>query len=382
MSTHPDRPDYPGPSPDHMITDPISFVGTVRSAARQYGELGLRVVRLRPMSKTPLDARWPERATANIEQIDKLFSDETPYNLGVATGRGLLVVDVDPRNGGEESWNQVLPQHDPLPRTATARTGSGGWHILFRADPESPVGGRVGLWPGVDIKGDGGQIVVAPSLHPATKDPYEWIIHPNDGIAAAPPWLLEAIRGHGKGDDRCADAAKSRPTKQRGKAKANQGLGDSTLRRSSERCGGPTRSLAVPRRRGDIPALTEEVIRDFPVPGVGQRHVYMRDAIGRLFTRRYDEETIVEVMMGWWSHYFHLGRIRTDREGMEDDLRSCLRSTFGNSKFCLGTREEDHIAACADIALTPLQRELLMAPIARLRENTPEPRPLAAIVRG
>jgi hypothetical protein len=56
MSTHPDRSDHPGPSPELFIADPTSFVSAVRLAARQYGELGLRVVRLRPMSKTPLDA--------------------------------------------------------------------------------------------------------------------------------------------------------------------------------------------------------------------------------------------------------------------------------------------------------------------------------------
>jgi hypothetical protein len=368
MSTHLDRLDHLEPRPDHPITDPLSFVGDVRSAAREYCVMGLRVLPLKPMSKEPLFKKWPERATSDPDQVDGLFPEDAPYNLGVATGRGLLVVDVDPCHGGEESWNRALAQQDALPRTATARTGSGGLHVLFRVDSESRVGCRVGLWPGVDIRGDGGQIVVSPSVHPTTEKPYEWIVHPREGIAPPPPWLLEAIRGRGKGDARRADATKDRPTKQRGKDEANEGPGNPTECRSSERRREPVQSLAVPRRRGDIPALTDEVIRDFPVPGEGQRHGNMRDAIGRLFTRLYDEQTIVEVMMGWWSHYFLLGRVRTDREGMEEDLRSCLRSTSNNPDFCLATCEEDHIAACAAIELSPLQRELLKAPIARLHE--------------
>jgi hypothetical protein len=51
---------------------------------------------------------------------------------------------------------------------------------------------------------------------------------------------------------------------------------------------------------------------------------------------------------------------------MEDDLRSCLRSTFGNSKFCLAGREEDHIAACAGIELSQPQRDLLRASMSHL----------------
>src|SRR5262249_9818724 len=161
--------------------------------------------------------------TSDPDQVDGLFPKDTPYNLGVATGRGLLVVDVDSRNGGKESWNRVVAQYDPLPRTATARTGSGGLHVLFRVDSETPGSGRQTLWPGVDIKGDGGQIVVSPSLHPTTKEPYEWIVHPDEGIAPPPSWLLEAIRGRGEADVRRADAANGRPAKQRRKGEAYQG---------------------------------------------------------------------------------------------------------------------------------------------------------------
>jgi Bifunctional DNA primase/polymerase, N-terminal len=364
------RRGYVQPNRDRFSGDTHSFVESVRKAARDNCDLGLRVLPLKPMSKEPLYKKWQVRATSDPDQIDDLFPENAPYNLGVATGKGLLVVDIDPRNGGEESWEQVLAQHDPLPRTATARTGSDGRHVLFRVDPESTVVGRVGLWPGVDIKGDGGQIVVSPSLHPTTGEPYEWIVHPNEGIAPPPPWLLQAILGRRRerADGRLGNATEDRSTEQLGRGEATEGLGDSTVSRSSVRGGEPVQSRSDRRRTGDIPALTEEVIRDFPVPGEGQRHHNMRDAIGRLFTRLYDEETIVEVMMGWWSHYFSLGRIRTDREGMETDLRSCLNSTYCNRKFCLATREEDHIAACAGIELTSWKRDLLKWPPRMLRD--------------
>jgi P4 family phage/plasmid primase-like protien len=98
-------------------------------------------------------------------------------------------------------------QHGTLPETIEAITGTGGRHILY-ALPEFPVlnsASKIG--PGLDIRGVGGYIVAAPSIHPETKRPYEW-----DGmteierqtITPAPPWLLRLIRDgeHRKGGRR------------------------------------------------------------------------------------------------------------------------------------------------------------------------------------
>ena len=74
---------------------------------------------------------------------------------------GLLVVDIDPGNGGNESWKRIRAGRK-IPITAQQITGGGGRHITFQHP-----GGRVPktLGPGVDSTGDGGYIVVEPSLH-------------------------------------------------------------------------------------------------------------------------------------------------------------------------------------------------------------------------
>jgi hypothetical protein len=85
-------------------------------------------------------------------------------NIGIATGarRGLLVVDIDPRNGGDESITELEQQHGALATSALVSTGGGGQHRLFR-HPTCRIPAK--LAPGIDVKSDGGYIVAAPSQH-------------------------------------------------------------------------------------------------------------------------------------------------------------------------------------------------------------------------
>src|SRR5262249_11096148 len=55
------------------------------------------------------------------------------YNLGFATGgaSGVLLLDIDPKNGGEESLARLEETHGALPDTVAVQTGSGGGHRYF-----------------------------------------------------------------------------------------------------------------------------------------------------------------------------------------------------------------------------------------------------------
>ncbi len=103
------------------------------------------------------------------------------------------VYDIDPRNGGDETWTSFIAGHQ-MPETAIARTGGGGNHYLFHV-PEGFRLKRPGK--GVDIKGKGGYIVVAPSNHVSGQE-YFWegAYDPLDGqeIAMAPDWMLEPVQ--------------------------------------------------------------------------------------------------------------------------------------------------------------------------------------------
>jgi hypothetical protein len=82
----------------------------------------------------------------------------------------------------------------------TSNTGSGGQHLIYAAPAGAIIrnqqadGKRIG--PGVDVRGDGGQIVVAPTIHPDTKRVYHWQTGRAPweiAIADAPDWLLEMV---------------------------------------------------------------------------------------------------------------------------------------------------------------------------------------------
>jgi hypothetical protein len=145
--------------------------------------------------KHPLTGHGFKDATRDQKCIATWWKRWPNANIGIPTGAmsGLLVIDCDPRNGGPADRSELIERCGPIPDTAEATTGGGGRHLFLRYG-----GGPVpkGLAAGVDLKGDGGYVVVAPSIHASGKR-YEW-----DGtagakallnLADAPAWLLEYI---------------------------------------------------------------------------------------------------------------------------------------------------------------------------------------------
>lgn len=155
------------------------------------GRLGWRVLPLN--GKIPLLKAWQREASSDPGTIAD-WQDQYPNaNVGILTGDKFFVLDVDVKNGGTDTLADLEAEHGDLPRTVQARTGSGGSHYLFKL-PDFPVSNSAGkVGPGLDIRGTGGQIVVAPSVTEAGR--YTWVNAPWDvEIADAPAWLLELIR--------------------------------------------------------------------------------------------------------------------------------------------------------------------------------------------
>lgn len=122
------------------------------------------------------------------------FTTFPDANIGLALGprSGCFAIDVDPRNGGAETLDALQRQHGKLPETVMAMTGGGGQHYLFRWDGRQ-LPGKLG--PGVDVKGDGGYIVVEPSMHfSGVHYAWEGSCDPLDGFpfAPAPTWIGSA----------------------------------------------------------------------------------------------------------------------------------------------------------------------------------------------
>jgi hypothetical protein len=143
--------------------------------------------------KHPRVKDWPHVATTDPEQIRRWWTRWRGANIAVLTGKssGVVVIDIDPRNGGALTWEDLEAEHGKFPDTVESLTGGGGQHLFYQHP-----GGEVHRWPdtlgpGVDIKADGGYIVAPPSRHASGRQ-YEWEAssHPdNVAIAPLPAWF-------------------------------------------------------------------------------------------------------------------------------------------------------------------------------------------------
>lgn len=145
--------------------------------------------------KLPIGQGWQDRQRMTPEQIVQNWNSTNPANISILTGAksGIFVVDVDPAGGGVESMQALIAANGPLPQTFTVRTGGGGWHFYFQM-PDFDLGNRAGtaLGRGVDIRGNGGQVIAPGSV--SNKGPYTPLGDPNTPVAPAPPWMVELLR--------------------------------------------------------------------------------------------------------------------------------------------------------------------------------------------
>lgn len=127
------------------------------------------------VGKHPRTPNGFKDATTDPRQIRKWWKRWPRANIGVRTGKvsGFIALDVDKRNGGFESLRELEKEHGPLPDGPQVKTGGGGLHKLFKC-PSKLLKSRTGIMPGMDIKAEGGYIVIPPSLHASGKR-YSWV---------------------------------------------------------------------------------------------------------------------------------------------------------------------------------------------------------------
>jgi putative DNA primase/helicase len=121
--------------------------------------------------KHPVEAGWYNKIITSVDQLEKNLKEYPDMNIGIPTGKDLVVVDVDPRHGGQESYEKYKHL---FPKTMTVITGGGGLHLYYKK-PEgvAVVSNKVNLLPGIDIRADGG-FVVAPGSKHKSGNYYKW----------------------------------------------------------------------------------------------------------------------------------------------------------------------------------------------------------------
>jgi Bifunctional DNA primase/polymerase, N-terminal len=189
--------------------------------ATEYQAMGYAVLPLVRGGKKP-HRMLPEsggvhHASLDARQAEGWWSLDPAANIGVATGSKsrLMVIDLDVKGGPEHNgvdslrrliYGQPGEQKLDIPEGAVARTPSGGWHVWLRTPEGMSVPERPGILPGVDIKGDGGLVVAAPSMKtgqpvrghgdpPMTGEsytPYSWVTRCCPCRApVAPQWVWD-----------------------------------------------------------------------------------------------------------------------------------------------------------------------------------------------
>jgi putative DNA primase/helicase len=182
--------------------------GRMLNAALVYAAHGFPVFPL-TRNKTPIPPRDPDptgkfedgipgtgsfyKATTDPEQIRKWWTGHE-YLIGLPMGRvsGLWCLDVDTSEDhadGVAGWNETIEEHEPFV-TREHRSATGGPHLIFNWHAEQPIGCSPGDLPkGIEVRGQGGYIVVPPSQRKKRAYTVFNDINPID----APAWLVDKI---------------------------------------------------------------------------------------------------------------------------------------------------------------------------------------------
>ena len=141
-------------------------MSSLLESALFYASIGWKIFPLAPGQKTPITAHGVKDATGDIEQIKKWWNDTPTANIGLACGKesGVYVVDVDVSASGDVNGYDSLKEFPELPKTVKQDTPRGGFHAFYETS-DAPAN-RNSYRPGIDIRGDGYYVVLAPSLHP------------------------------------------------------------------------------------------------------------------------------------------------------------------------------------------------------------------------
>lgn len=174
---------------------------TFADAADFYVSLGWKVLVLAAGSKVPAikGGAGFKDATDDSATVDKWAKTYPKANIGVATGSssGIIVIDIDPRNGGFDSVAKLAGKGMVFPPAPEARTGNNGRHLIFAYNP-SIKASKDRLGPGIDVKTDGGYIVAAPSVIAKSDSgpggEYRWVREPVKSLPRLPAWAIEALR--------------------------------------------------------------------------------------------------------------------------------------------------------------------------------------------
>ena len=155
----------------------------LQRAALDYVSKGFAIFPLAVQGKTPLTKNGVKDASNDPSTVQEWWDKNPNANIGLATGQvnNIVVIDMDVDEdrgiNGYDSIRDWERTNGALPDSWRSITGRGGYHLIYSTDEKYK--NRVNIIPGVDIRADGGYIVVPPSIHP-NGTAYMWEDGPED----------------------------------------------------------------------------------------------------------------------------------------------------------------------------------------------------------
>lgn len=164
------------------------------SSALALAARGKHIFPLVPKGKKPITQNGLKDASIDPNVIRQWWRKTPDANIGMATGAisGVWVLDIDGEQG-ENSLKELELKHGQLPPTVEVITGGGGRHLYFLWPQQGIISNSAGrLGQGLDVRGNGGYVVVPPSIHESGRQ-YTWSVDSSSQVASAPSWLLTMV---------------------------------------------------------------------------------------------------------------------------------------------------------------------------------------------
>ena len=155
---------------------------------QKYINAGYGLIMLNGKIPKAAEVSWQTRKPNESTAVNK-------GNYGVVLGANDLVIDVDPRNGGDKSFEKLLIDLKiALPSTYTVHTGGGGAHFYFKKAPNIRINKKIKEYKGLDFLSEGCFVVGPWSIHPDSGKPYIIFSGDLDHLTEAPIEVIELIR--------------------------------------------------------------------------------------------------------------------------------------------------------------------------------------------
>lgn len=137
---------------------------SLHAVARWYAISGIPIFPLIPLTKIPFKGtRGVLDASADLDRVSTWWTAHPTANIGLATGHGIDVIDVDGPEGHAawgRRWGEAWPE--VIATVSTPRPG--GMHVYVPSNAKGNRGGKKPLEPHIDYRGLGGYVVAPPSV--------------------------------------------------------------------------------------------------------------------------------------------------------------------------------------------------------------------------